>query len=136
LEGEETKVNLLLRVCCLKLMQEYSKNHQSTKLLETKIKDLEELKAEPNYQNFFNFLQLEDFNDFWQKCGNKNFMLTIQQFISEEFSVLGELRFLHDNFDENTKKIINYFLRKILIDQEFNFLNNCGKVCEQAIYFN
>ena len=61
-------------------MQEYSKNHQSTKLLEIKIKDLEELQTKPNYQDFFTFLQLENFADFWQKCSDKDFLLTIQQF--------------------------------------------------------
>jgi hypothetical protein len=48
----------------IKLAGEYSKNHQSTKLLERKIKDLEELQTKPNYQNFFAFLQIENFTDF------------------------------------------------------------------------
>ncbi|CAH1756449.1 3920_t:CDS:10 [Entrophospora sp. SA101] len=108
LKGEKTKTNLLSRILRIKLVQECSKNHQSIKLLENKIKDLEELQAEPRYQNFFIFLQIENFADFWQKF----------------------------NFDENTKKNIDYFFQRVLVDQEFNYLNNYTKDCEQAVYFN
>jgi len=63
-------------------------------------------------------------------------LLTIQQFISEEFLTIGELHFFQANFNENTKKNINFFLQKILVDQQLNYLENYIEICEQAVYFN
>ncbi|CAG8609826.1 4003_t:CDS:2, partial [Cetraspora pellucida] len=130
LKGEKVKTNLLSRILQTKLVQEYSKNHQSIKLLENKIKDLEGLQHK--YQGFFSFLQIENFGDFWQKCSNEKFLITIRQFISEEFLTIGELNFVLASFDDDTKKNVDYFLTKILINQEFNYLNNHTKSCEQA----
>jgi len=134
LKGEKTETNLLARIWRIKLVQKYSKSHQSVKLLENKIKDLEELQK--GYQNFFTFLQIENFADFRQKCSDEIFLITIQKFILEEFLTIGELNFFLNNFDENTKKNIDYFLSKVLVNQEFNYLNNFIKDCEQAVYFS
>ena len=136
LKGEKTEINLLARIWRIKLGQEYRQSHQSIKLLTAKIKDCKELQTEHNYQNFFTFCQIENFTDFWQKCGDKEFLLTIQQFISQEFLAIGELYFSLTSCDENTKKNIDYFLRKILVSQEFNYLNNYGEICQQSVYFN
>ncbi|CAI2201009.1 6490_t:CDS:1, partial [Funneliformis geosporum] len=136
LRGERAEINLLARIWWINLALEQSKNHQSIKLLENKIKDLEELQTNPNYPNFFIFLQIENFVDFWQKCSNENFLTTIQQFITEEFLAIGELHFFLANFGENAKKNINFFLQKILVEQEFNYLNDCNEICEQTVYFN
>ena len=136
LKGEKTETNLLVRVWRIKLGQEYRQSHQSIKLLTTKIKDCEELQTEHNYQNFFTFCQIENFTDFWQKCGDKEFLLTIQQFISQEFLAIGELHFSLTSFDENTKESVDYFLRKILVSQEFNYFNNYKIISEQSVYFS
>ncbi|RHZ35995.1 AAA domain-containing protein [endosymbiont GvMRE of Glomus versiforme] len=136
LEGKKTEINLLTRIWRANFFHEYSKIHNSSYLLETKLKELEELRAENNYQNFFAFLQVEKFVDFWQRCSDKEFLLTIQQFISEEFLTIGELHFALTKFSYNTRKNINYLLRKILLDQELNYLNSYKENLEQSIYFN
>jgi len=63
-------------------------------------------------------------------------LFTIQQFISEEFLVIGELQFFLAKLDKNTKKNIDYFLKKILVDQEFNYFENYTKISTQSVYFN
>lgn len=64
MEGKETENSLLARIWRMNFFQEHSQVHQSPALLETNLKELEELRAENNYQNFFAFLQLENFADF------------------------------------------------------------------------
>jgi hypothetical protein len=63
-------------------------------------------------------------------------LLASQQFISQEFLAIGELQFSRNRFGENTKKNITYLLRKVLVDQEFNYLNNYQEISEQSVYFN
>ncbi|MCE8162956.1 MAG: DUF4011 domain-containing protein [Candidatus Moeniiplasma glomeromycotorum] len=136
LKGEPTQTNLLSRIWRIKLFSEYSQVHQSTSRLEEKLKDLETLVNEPNYQKFYTFLQVENFNQFWQKCGDREFLITLQQFISEEFLAVGELCFFFTDCREDTRKNIDYFLRQILINREFNYFNYYEKDSEQAVYFN
>jgi len=136
LQGEKTENNLLSRIFRIKFVQEHSQSHRSTKLLESKIKDLEELQTSHDYQNLFAFLQIKNFDDFWQKCSDKEFLVAVQQFISEEFLAIGELHFFLTKFDENTKNNVNHFLKKILADQEFNHFDNYNEICKQSVYFN
>lgn len=136
LKGEPTEINLLIQIWKTNLLVENSQTHQSINRLESKIKYLEELKNKPNYQRFFAFLQLESFEDFWQKCGNKEFLVVIQQFISEEFLTIGELHLSLNSYNEDTQNSINYFLKKVLVDQESNYLDSYHQACEQAVYFN
>jgi hypothetical protein len=100
--------------------------------LGTKIKDLKKLQTEQKYQNLFSFLEIKDFPDFWQKFNDKEFLFSIQKFISEEFLIIGDL----PNFEEKYQQHINYFLKKILVNQEFDYLDSYEKITEQAVYFN
>ncbi|CAI2178090.1 9822_t:CDS:2, partial [Funneliformis geosporum] len=98
LKGEKVEINLLSLILSTKLAQECSKNHQSTKLLESKLK------------------------------GEEKFLITIQQFVSEEFLAIGELHFFLAKFDESAKENISYFFQKILVDQELSYLDNYNEL--------
>src|SRR4051794_35014731 len=97
-----------------------------------KIKDLEKLQAEQKCQKLFTFLEIKEFADFWQKFNDKEFLFSVQRFISEEFLVIGDLPDLEKKYQQH----INYFLKKILIDQKFNYLDSYENNIEQAVYFN
>ena len=133
LKGEKTESNLISIILRINLLHQYAKSHNSLELTRNNLNELIVLQKNQQYQKFLFFLQVNNFDDFWKKCSDEEFLLNIQQFINEEFLIIGELTI---NLDEETKKNINYWLKKILVDQELNYLSNYEKIIEQAVYFN
>lgn len=130
-QGEKAEINLILRIVKIKLIAQYSQKHRSEILLKAKLQEVKELKN--NFQKFFSFWQVESFNDFWQKCSDEEFLLNTQQFIFAEFLTMGELA---NELSKEGGKNINYLFEKVLVNQEFDYLDNYQKITEQAIYFN
>ena len=133
LKGEKTKFNLISQILRTNLLHKYSEFHHSPEIIKTKLNDLEKLQANKQYQNLFSFLEIENFNDFWQKCSNEEFLIDIQEFISEEFLTIGELSTISD---KEAKKNISHFLERVLVGHEFSYLGNYEEITEQAVYFN
>lgn len=133
LKGEKTESNLISTILRINLLHQNAKSHNSLELTRNNLNELIDLQKNQQYRKFLIFLQVNNFDDFWKKCSNEEFLINIQQFINEEFLIIGELTI---NLDKETKKNINYLLKKILIKKEFNYLNDWEKITEQSVYFN
>jgi len=138
LEEKKSNYSLLSSVVASCLLREIDEKYFSllAGALKKKIKEITDLVKKEELNDFFSFLNLQDFADFQECCLDARFLNKINEFIDQEFFSLGDLHLFFSKCNKKTQENILYFLKS-------SFQQNCPldyddyiKVTERAVYFN
>ncbi|MCE8163686.1 MAG: DUF4011 domain-containing protein [Candidatus Moeniiplasma glomeromycotorum] len=135
LRGEKGS-KILSQFFRIKLVREKSKDLNTIHLLEKKQSEIKSLSAREELKILFLFLDIKNLKEFWQNCSSENFLLSLQEFVNVNFSVIRDISRLIVEFDENTQTIIEFLLEKVFDLREFDWLENYSKIIEKAVYIN
>jgi hypothetical protein len=105
-------------------------------ILKTKIKEVADLTKKEELDKFFYFLNLQNFVEFRENCLDAIFLSEINEFVDQEFFLLGDLQLLLNNCNEETQKNILYFLESSFQQSRPLNYDDYVKITEKAVYFN
>ncbi|CFW93364.1 Putative Superfamily I helicase [endosymbiont DhMRE of Dentiscutata heterogama] len=127
---------LLSQIFRIKLVWESRKKIAAVHLLERKRNEFIFLSQRPDLKILFFFLDIKSLDEFWQKCSQETFLLSLQKFVNTNFSAVGSLSYLVNSLDKNTQEIVRFLLEKVFNFQEFDWLEDYPKIVEQTVYLN
>ena len=105
-------------------------------VLRRKNKEVADLAKREELNDFFSFLNLQNFVEFQESCLDAIFLSEINEFIDQEFFLLGDLHLLFNNCNEETQKNVLYFLENSFQQNRPLNYDDYIKITEKAVYFN
>lgn len=138
LEGKYSSYSLLSPVVSSCLLNEINEEYFSLLdgILRKKIEEIAGLAKKEELSDFFCFLNLQNFAEFQESCLDANFLSKINEFVDQEFFLLGDLHLLFNKCDNGIQKNILHFLeRSFQQNYPLNY-DDYIRISEKAVYFN
>jgi hypothetical protein len=138
LEGSLSNSPLLSPIVSSCLLREIDEKYHSllASILKKKSKEIADLIKREELDKFFYFLNLQNFVEFRENCLDAVFLSEINEFVDQEFFLLGDLRLLFNNCNEETQKNILYFLENSFQQNRPLNYDDYIRITEKVVYFN
>src|SRR3954466_13071634 len=138
LGGNSPNSPLLASVVSSCLLREIDEKYHSllASILQEKTQEIADLTKREELGEFFCFLNLQNYGEFRENCLDAIFLSEINEFIDQEFFLLGDLHLLFNNCNEETQKNILYFLENSFQQNSPLSYDDYIKITEKAVYFN
>ncbi|CAI2162089.1 11690_t:CDS:10 [Funneliformis geosporum] len=102
-------------------------------VLRRKSKEVTDLAKREELNDFFSFLNLQNFVGFQESCLDASFLNKINEFVDQEFFLLGDLHLLFNNCNEEAQKNIFYFLENSFQQNSPLNYDDYIKITEKAV---